>query len=160
MPTRPFPPAAADDGWSGGIGGGIGATRAEARTRLALSQAGTNPRGIGQRLRHLDREWPLERGLIAGLALASAIGLAAGLRGHRGWFALPAVAAGLLLAEALSGCSPARAALRAAGWRGAADIHDERMALKVLRGDFAGFEEGAPAGHILAAVRGRVGGQA
>jgi hypothetical protein len=128
--------------------------RIEARTRTSLLNAGTNPREIGHRLRALDAEWDIDRALqvhAAGLSLA---GLALGLTVDRRFLPLPLLASALLLQHAVQGWCPPRPALRRMGFRTATEIAEERTALKVQRGDFAGFEEGAPAGHVLAVVRG------
>ena len=128
--------------------------RIEARTRAAITHAGTNPREIGQRLRELDREWDIERALAANASTLVLVGMGLGLAVDRRFLALPAVVASFLLQHALQGWCPPLPVLRRMGFRTAREIHEERVALKVLRGDFAGFEEGAPPGHVLAAVRG------
>lgn len=128
--------------------------RIEARTRAELTKAGTNPRDIGQRLRELDREWDVERILSAHAATLILLGVSLGLGADRRFLALPAVAGVFLLQHALFGWCPPLPVLRRLGFRTTREIHEERIALKALRGDFAGFEEGAPAGHVLAAVRG------
>lgn len=128
--------------------------RIEARTRAALTHAGTNPREIGQRLRELDREWDIERALAANAATLALVGLGLGIAADRRFLALPVAVSAFLLQHALQGWCPPLPVLRRLGFRTAREIHEERVALKVLRGDFAGFEEGAPPGHVLAAVRG------
>ncbi len=128
--------------------------RIEARTRAAITHAGTNPREIGQRLRELDREWDVERALAANAATLVLVGMGLGLAVDRRFLALPAAVAAFLMQHALQGWCPSLPLLRRMGFRTAREINEERVALKVLRGDFAGFEEGAPPGHVLAAVRG------
>jgi len=63
--------------------------RIEARTRAAITHAGTNPREIGHRLRELDREWDIERALAANAATLALIGLGLGLAADRRFLALP-----------------------------------------------------------------------
>lgn len=128
--------------------------RIEARTRAAITHAGTNPREIGRRLRELDREWDIERVLMANAAMLGLAGLALGLAADRRFLALPVAVSAFLLQHALQGWCPPLPVFRRLGYRTATEINEERTALKVLRGDFAGFEEGAPPGHVLAAVRG------
>jgi hypothetical protein len=87
---------------------------------------------IEGRIRELEREWDIERGLdanAAGLALA---GLALGLVADRRFFMLPAIAAGLLLQHALRGWCPAVPLLRRLGFRSEREIEDERHALLEL----------------------------
>jgi hypothetical protein len=56
--------------------------------------------------------------------------------GGRRLLALPAAAGALLLLHVAGVQSPAGAALRRMGYRTAAEIEEERSALKALRGDF------------------------
>lgn len=87
---------------------------------------------IDGRIRELEREWDIERGLdanAAGLALA---GLALGIFADRRFFILPAIAAGLLLQHALRGRCPVIPLLRRLGFRSQREIEDERSALLEL----------------------------
>jgi hypothetical protein len=74
---------------------------------------------------------------LAGIALG---GMLLGLTRHRGFLALPLVAAGFLLQHALQGSGAPARLLRRRGVRTAAEIASERAALKSLRGDFAAVE--------------------
>jgi hypothetical protein len=99
-----------------------------------------HPEEIDARLTELDREWDIERVLEASTAGIALSGMVLGLARHRGFLALPLVAAGFLLQHALQGtCAPARL-LRRRGVRTAVEIAGERAALKSLRGDFAAVE--------------------
>ena len=93
---------------------------------------------IDQRLDELDAEWDLERATQAKLAAAGLGGAVLGLIGGRKWLMLSAVASGFMLQHARQGrCAPMDM-LRRLGLRTANEIGDERAALKMLRGDFAG----------------------
>ncbi len=72
------------------------------------------------------------------------------------FFALPAVVAGFLLQHALQGWCPPLPLFRRLGVRTAAEIDQERYALKALRGDFASSQshgEKTNAVRALAAAR-------
>ena len=63
-------------------------------------------------------------------------GLALGLAVDRRFLALTGVASALLLQQALQGWCPPQPLLRRLGLRTAAEIHEEIIALRILRGDF------------------------
>jgi hypothetical protein len=63
----------------------------------------------------------------------------------RRFFVLPAVVAGFLLQHAVQGWCPPLPLFRRSGVRTAAEIGNERYALKAIRGDFA-RAEGATGG--------------
>lgn len=98
--------------------------------------------GIDRRLRELDQEWDIERCLETGAASLTLLGLAMGSSEDRKWFLLPGAVAGFLLLHAMQGWCPPLPVLRRAGVRTAQEIGEERMALKALRGDFAGVAAG------------------
>ena len=91
---------------------------------------------ISARIGELEREWDIERVLEANAASIALVGLALGAGIDRRWYALPAVVAGFLLQHALQGWCPPLPVFRRLGVRTAAEIHDEIVALKVMRGDF------------------------
>lgn len=93
---------------------------------------------ISKRIHELEREWDIERVLEANAASISLVGLTLGATVNRRWFALPAVVAGFLLQHALQGWCPPLPVFRRLGVRTAREIHEEIVALKVMRGDFAG----------------------
>lgn len=92
--------------------------------------------GIEDRLAALDKEWDIERTLEANAATLSLVGCALGASVDRRFFAVPAVVAGFLLQHAVQGWCPPLAIFRRLGVRTAAEINQERYALKALRGDF------------------------
>ena len=89
-----------------------------------------------ERLRQLNREWDIERTLETNAAVFSLAGLVLGTRVNRKWLLLPLAVAGFLLQHAVQGWCPPVPLLRRMGIRTAAEIENERFALKALRGDF------------------------
>ena len=78
----------------------------------------------------------IERWLETNAATVSLVGMALGSFVDRRWFALPAVVAGFLLQHAIQGWCPPLPVFRRLGVRTAAEIHDEIVELRRLRGDF------------------------
>ena len=91
---------------------------------------------IEERIETLTREWDIERVLEANAASVALVGVALGAAVDRRWFALPAIVAGFLLQHAIQGWCPPLPLFRKLGVRTAAEIHEEIVALKALRGDF------------------------
>jgi nucleoside-diphosphate-sugar epimerase len=98
--------------------------------------AAAGPEAIDRRLAELDREWDIERTLEANAATVSLVGSVLGFAVDRRFFVLPALVAGFLLQHALQGWCPPVTFFRRRGFRTAAEIDQERYALKTLRGDF------------------------
>jgi hypothetical protein len=98
--------------------------------------APASPEAIDRRLAELEREWDIERVLEANAAIAVLVGVTLGASVHRKWFFFPAVVGGFLLQHAVQGWCPPLPILRRLGVRTAAEIDQERYALKALRGDF------------------------
>jgi hypothetical protein len=97
---------------------------------------GADPVFIDERIRELEREWDIERTLEANAASVSLLGLGLGVFVDRRFLLLPAAVAGFLLQHALQGWCPPLPLLRRLGLRTAREIHDEIIALRILRGDF------------------------
>jgi hypothetical protein len=93
---------------------------------------------ISARIAELEREWDIERVLEANAAAIALVGLGLGATVDRRWFALPAVVAGFLLQHALQGWCPPLPLFRRFGVRTAQEIHEEILALKLMRGDLNG----------------------
>src|SRR5688572_22660905 len=109
--------------------------RAETLQRLKQYEAADESR-ISTRIRELEQEWDIERVLEANAASVALAGLVLGATVDRRWFALPAVVAGFLLQHAVQGWCPPLPVFRRLGVRTGAEIHEEIIALKVMRGDF------------------------
>lgn len=114
--------------------------RAEYENRVAQYEA--EPGEIDARLYALDHEWDIERAIEANAATLALAGLALGATVDRRWLILPTAVAGFLLQHALQGWCPPVPVLRRLGFRTANEIGRERYALKALRGDFAGVDQG------------------
>jgi hypothetical protein len=110
--------------------------------------AAAGPAAIARRLDELDREWDIERTLEANAAVASLLGSALGFGVNRRFLALPVVVAGFLLQHAVQGWCPPVPVFRRLGFRTAAEINEEREALKALRGDYRRATQGETAGRV------------
>ncbi len=102
-----------------------------------------NPRELTYRLAELDQEWDTERYLQLGFSCAVLAGLALGAISDRKWRLWPALAACFMVQNVTQGWCPPLLVLRRLGVRTAAEINRERIAIKLVRGDFA--EVGAQA---------------
>lgn len=110
--------------------------RIDADTADRLEEFAASPQTIGARLQALDHEWDIDRAIEAEAAAMGLGGLAAGALVHRGFLAVPAVAAAALVLFATRGLYPWLPFFRRLGVRSAREIQRERYALKALRGDF------------------------
>jgi hypothetical protein len=111
--------------------------RIQARTLHDVSRYfGASDDTITQRIHELEREWDIERTLEANAATVSLVGLTLGIVADRRFLLLPLAVAGFLLQHALQGWCPPLPVLRRLGVRTAAEIHQEILALRILRGDF------------------------
>lgn len=117
--------------------------RIHRETRDSVRARSKGGRGsIRRRLRELDREWDIERVIEANASTLALSGTLLGLLVHRGFLALPIAVTGFLLQHAIQGGCPPVPVLRRLGYRTAKEIHEERFALKALRGDFRGTRKG------------------
>jgi hypothetical protein len=110
--------------------------RDETRERIARLQ-NANLHDLTYRLVELDREWDVDRILELGFSGIALGGVALSRLSDRKWLMLPCIAAGFMMQQVLAGWCPPYLVLRRLGFRTAAEINRERMALKVIRGDFA-----------------------
>ena len=97
---------------------------------------------IDRRLEELDREWDIERTLEANAASLALSGIILGATVNRRFYSLSGVVTGFLLMHAVQGWCPPLPILRRMGIRTAAEINEERYALKALRGDFLPITSG------------------
>ena len=111
--------------------------RIQARTLHDVSRYfGSSDETITQRIQELEREWDIERTLEANAATISLVGLTLAMTVDRKFLVLPLAVAGFLLQHALQGWCLPLPLLRRLGIRTAAEIHQEILALRILRGDF------------------------
>jgi hypothetical protein len=97
---------------------------------------GAPPRRIDTRIDELRREWDIERTLETNASLVALTGLALGVTVDKRFLLVPAVVAGFLFQHAVQGWCPPLPVLRRMGVRTSAEIHEEILALRTLRGDF------------------------
>jgi hypothetical protein len=115
-----------------------------------------HPERIDARLRQLEREWDIERVLETNAALVALAGVVLGATRDRRWLALPALVTTFLFQHAVQGWCPPLPILRRLGVRTSREIELERVALKMLRGDFDETAYGSGAaegGNIVRAER-------
>jgi hypothetical protein len=110
--------------------------RIEAATGERIRRLAGNPLAIERRLRELDREWDLDRVLETNASLIAFAGVALAARRDWRWLILPALVTTFLFQHAVQGWCPPVPVLRRLGIRTAREIEIERVALKILRGDF------------------------
>jgi len=110
--------------------------RIEVATGQRIQRCASNPHEIDRRLRDLDREWDIERVLEANASALAFAGIAMASGGNRRWLLLPGLVTAFLFPHAVQGWCPPISLLRRMGIRTAREIEIERVALKLLRGDF------------------------
>ncbi|HKP98401.1 MAG TPA: DUF2892 domain-containing protein [Fibrobacteria bacterium] len=119
--------------------------RIDSRTRDSIQRhADQGKDAITLRLAELDREWPVDRALMAGAGSFVWLGLILGTTAKRRLYGISAAAGAVLLAYAFFGWAPPVLILRRLGFRTRNEINLERIALKVLRGDFDAIREEVP----------------
>lgn len=110
--------------------------RIDRETRGALTEIGDDPGAIRARLAELDREWHLDRALIASFAVLGSLTAWGAMRSLRREGRLGAVGAlfwtqlGFLLYHSIRGWCPPVAVLRRFGYRTAREISAERVTLE------------------------------
>jgi hypothetical protein len=116
--------------------------RIEAETGARIRRCAGNPHEIDRRLRELDREWDIERVLETNASLLAFAGVTLGALVNRRFLWLPAAVTAFLFQHAVQGWCPPIPILRRLGIRTAREIEVERVALKILRGDFRDLPSG------------------
>jgi hypothetical protein len=106
------------------------------KTEQSVAYYAAHPLEIEARLSALEKEWDVERTLIANAATLSGIGLLLSVFVKRPWLILSAVVLSFLLQHALQGWCPPLPIFRALGIRTKEEILLEWYALRALRGDF------------------------
>ena len=111
------------------------------KTRERVSFFAQHPDRIGERLEQLDREWDIERLLETNASSFVLMFTLLGWLVSSWFFILPGLIGFFLLLHAIQGWCPPLPIFRRIGIRTSAEIDRERVALRVLRGDFAGLCE-------------------
>jgi len=106
------------------------------RTMERLENYQDEPFMISQRLEELNYEWDTERFLEANAASIVILSTILGLTKSKYWFFLSGAVGMFLLQHALQGWCPPIPLIRRWGIRTAEEIHNEKIVLKMLRGDF------------------------
>ncbi len=113
----------------------------ESQLKENLSRfVGADRQAIDQRLQELDREWDIERAIESEAPTMIGLGIALGIFHNRKWFAVSAMAASMVILHSLQGWYPLLPLFRRLGLRSQQEIEQERMALKVLRGDHEAYQ--------------------
>lgn len=110
--------------------------RIEEEMHERLRHYALDPQEIDQRLQELDQEWDIERTLEANAASFSLASLTLGIMANRKFLLLPITISVFLLQHAIQGWCPPLSLFRCMGIRTQREIETERIALKILRGDF------------------------
>ncbi|WP_394823110.1 DUF2892 domain-containing protein [Pendulispora albinea] len=106
--------------------------RIDRQTEGAMHRALTSEETAGTRLAELDREWDIDRALMAFAGAAGSVSLYAGRFKNRKWFYLLGVQLGFLVAHAATGWCPPVALFRRMGVRTRQEIDAERQALQAV----------------------------
>lgn len=91
---------------------------------------------ITERIRQLDREWNTERVLETHTATILLLSAILGYRKSRYWLLLTGGVSYFLLQHAIQGWCPSLAVIRRMGVRTPEEIENEKLSLRVMRGDF------------------------
>lgn len=116
-------------------------------TELAvLKFRGASPAALTARIEELKREWDVERTLELNAGLLTVAASFLVLKHRRpGWAFLSLAVGSFLALHAVRGWCPPLPVLRRAGVRTPAEIHEEILALRILRGDFVTTHDPAEA---------------
>lgn len=109
-------------------------------TEENIRQHSVSPEQIAHRLLALQKEWDIERAIEANASTLAFIGIVLGYLVHPYWLILPGLVTAFLFQHAIQGWCPPIPVLRRLGFRTATEIEAERQSLKILRGDYAGFD--------------------
>lgn len=95
-----------------------------------------NPEEITERIRKLNLEWDTERLLEVNSAMLAVLSSYLGIKTSRIWFLLTGAVGVFMLQHAFFGWCPPIPFIRKWGVRTAEEINAEKIALKMMRGDF------------------------
>lgn len=95
-----------------------------------------SPEELTDRIAELEREWDIERLLEFNAGMLTAAASVMVLKRKPGWAFLSLAVGGFLAWHAVEGWCPPLPVLRRAGMRTPREIHEEILALRIMRGDF------------------------
>lgn len=104
--------------------------RIDWRIRKNVEKHCHSPEAIQRRLEGLDREWDIDRAVMAGSSVVAMAGLLAGITRDRRWLMVPAVQVSLLLCHATSGWCPPLGFFRKMGFRSRQEVDAEKIELR------------------------------
>src|SRR5690606_41343324 len=81
---------------------------------------------VGRRIEELEKEWDIDRTLMANASTLSLAGVVLGSTVNRNWFVLPGVVVSFLLWHAIQGWCPPLPIFRKLGYRSRKEIDIER----------------------------------
>ncbi|HEX6124151.1 MAG TPA: hypothetical protein VFZ23_02140 [Pyrinomonadaceae bacterium] len=132
-------------------------------TRMADRVRGYAARGdsneLSARIEELEQEWSIERLIETEASIMGLTGLGLGAFINRKFLAVPAFVGAMVLLHGVQGWYPMLPLFRRLGFRSREEIDREKFAMKVVRGDFVGADNGETAsetervGKALAAIR-------
>lgn len=96
---------------------------------------------ITRRIKTLNKEWDTERVLELNAASLVVVSSILGIKCSRAWFLVTGTIGAFLMQHALTGWCPPVPIIRKMGIRTQEEINEEKMALKVIRGDFSNVTE-------------------
>lgn len=95
-----------------------------------------NPEEVTERIRKLNNEWDTERVLEVNASMLVVLSSYLGIKTSRIWFLLTGAVGVFMLQHAFFGWCPPIPLIRKWGVRTAEEITSEKIALKIIRGDF------------------------
>lgn len=110
----------------------------EDTVKNVVKYSSLNKQDAASRIEKLNREWDTERILEANASLGILITIFLGFAFSRLWFYISALIAFYLLQHAIQGWCPPVPIIRKLGVRTMSEIHNEKTAIKAMRGDFEG----------------------
>jgi len=110
--------------------------KAEDLQQRVAGLADAGPQAIETRLLELDREWTAGRATKATIGVLLVIGFGLTILLNPWWLILPAVGGVFLLQYLFTRSSWMGKTFQELGFRSGFDVEQEKMALKVIRGDF------------------------
>src|SRR6478672_8050980 len=113
-----------------------GCAKTETLEQRLACIADAGPQAIEDRLAQLESEWTAGRVTKAVIGVMIVVGLALAAFVNPWWLILPAVAGFFLLQYLFDRSSWLGKTFHAMGFRHGSEVDQEKMALKVLRGDF------------------------